>query len=138
MSARNFDRKIRVLIAKLGFDTHDAGAVIVSQMLRDAGMEVIYLGVHQTAEKVMEAARQEDVDVIGLSFQSGDHLYYSERLINLIREGRNDCIVLVGGVIPARDIPQLKEMGVAEVFLPGTKSTTIANFIKEIVSVQKK
>ena len=114
-------KNIRVLIAKPGLDGHDKGAKIVSLALRDAGMEVIYSGLHQTLEQIMQAATQEAVDVIGLSIMSGAHLPISEKLISMMKkQGLDDIRLTVGGVIPHQDIPKLKEMGVAEVFPGGT------------------
>ncbi|RLC22580.1 MAG: methylmalonyl-CoA mutase [Deltaproteobacteria bacterium] len=111
--------KIRVLIAKPGLDGHDKGAKIVALALRDAGMEVIYSGLHQTLDQIMQTATQEAVDVIGLSIMSGAHLPICEKLIGMMKEqGLTDVYLTVGGVIPHQDIPKLKEMGVAEVF-PG-------------------
>ncbi len=113
--------KIRVLIAKPGLDGHDKGAKIVALALRDAGMEVIYSGLHQTLDQITQTAIQETVDVIGLSIMSGAHLPISEKLITMMKEqGLDDVNLTVGGVIPHRDIPKLKEMGVAEVFPGGT------------------
>ena len=113
--------KIRVLIAKPGLDGHDKGGKIVALALRDAGMEVIYSGLHQTLDQIMQTAIQETVDVIGLSIMSGAHLPISEKLIGLMKEqGLDDTLLTVGGVIPYQDIPKLKEMGVAEVFPGGT------------------
>ncbi|MBU8910929.1 MAG: cobalamin B12-binding domain-containing protein [Desulfobacterales bacterium] len=113
--------KIRVLIAKPGLDGHDKGAKIVALALRDAGYEVIYSGLHQTLDQIMQTAIQEAVDVIGLSIMSGAHLPICEKLINMMKEqGLFDVYLTVGGVIPHQDIPRLKEMGVAEVFPGGT------------------
>ena len=113
--------KIRVLIAKPGLDGHDKGAKIVALALRDAGMEVIYSGLHQTLDQIMQTATQESVDVIGLSIMSGAHLPICEKLITMMKEqGLDDVNLTVGGVIPHQDIPKLKEMGVAEVFPGGT------------------
>ena len=113
--------KIRVLIAKPGLDGHDKGAKIVALALRDAGMEVIYSGLHQTLDQITQTAIQETVDVIGLSIMSGAHLPISEKLIKMMKEqGLNDVNLTVGGVIPHQDIPKLKDMGVGEVFPGGT------------------
>ena len=113
--------KIRVLIAKPGLDGHDKGAKIVALALRDAGMEVIYSGLHQTLDQIVQTATEEAVDVIGLSVMSGAHLPISEKLISMMNEqGLDDIRLTVGGVIPYQDIPKLKEMGVAEVFPGGT------------------
>jgi methylmalonyl-CoA mutase C-terminal domain/subunit len=125
--------KIRVLIAKPGLDGHDKGAKIVSLALRDAGMEVIYSGLHQTLEQITQTAIQETVDVIGLSIMSGAHLPISEKLINMMKEqGLDDVNLTVGGVIPHRDIPKLKEMGVAEVFPGGTSFEDIITGINKL------
>ena len=113
-------RRIRVLIAKPGLDGHDRGAKVVARALRDAGMEVIYTGLRQSPEQIVAAAAQEDVDAVGLSILSGAHLPICRRVLELLREkGMDGVKVFVGGIIPAQDIPELKEMGVAEVFLPG-------------------
>jgi methylmalonyl-CoA mutase C-terminal domain/subunit len=125
--------KIRVLIAKPGLDGHDKGAKIVALALRDAGMEVIYSGLHQTLEQITQTAIQETVDVIGLSIMSGAHLPISEKLINMMKEqGLDDVNLTVGGVIPHRDIPKLKEMGVAEVFPGGTSFEDIITGINKL------
>jgi len=114
------ERKIRVLIAKPGLDGHDRGAKVVARALRDAGMEVIYTGLRQTPEQIVTAALQEDVDVIGLSILSGAHMTLVPRVMQLLQEkGLQDVVVFVGGIIPQEDIPKLKALGVAEVFLPG-------------------
>ena len=125
--------KIRVLIAKPGLDGHDKGAKIVALALRDAGMEVIYSGLHQTLDQIMQTAIQETVDVIGLSIMSGAHLPISEKLINMMKEqGLDDVNLTVGGVIPHQDIPKLKEMGVAEVFPGGTSFEDIITGINKL------
>jgi len=127
---------IRVLMAKPGLDGHDRGAKIVTKALMNAGMEVIYTGRHQTIDQIVAAAVQEDVDVIGLSILSGSHLYYSRRLIEALKErGITDKLVIVGGVIPRRDIPALKELGVAEVFPEGSSLDEIVDYLKK--NVQK-
>jgi len=126
-------KNIRVLIAKPGLDGHDKGAKIVALALRDAGMEVIYSGLHQTLEQITQTAIQETVDVIGLSIMSGAHLPISEKLINMMKEqGLDDVNLTVGGVIPHRDIPKLKEMGVAEVFPGGTSFEDIITGINKL------
>ena len=128
------ERKIRVLIAKPGLDGHDRGAKVIARALRDAVMEVIYTGLRQTPEQIATAALQEDVDCIGLSVLSGAHLVLCPRLMELLREqGLEDVLVLVGGIIPDEDIPKLKEVGIAEVFLPGTSTHEIITFIREHV-----
>jgi methylmalonyl-CoA mutase C-terminal domain/subunit len=114
-------RKVRVLIAKPGLDGHDRGAKVVARALRDAGMEVVYTGLRQTPEQIVAAAVQEDVDIIGLSILSGAHLPICRRVVELLREkGLTETRVFVGGIIPSQDIPELKQMGIAEVFLPGS------------------
>ena len=114
------DRKIRVVVAKPGLDGHDRGAKIIARALRDAGMEVIYTGLHQTPEQIVETVLQEDADAVGLSILSGAHMTLVPRVVELLREqDAGDVVVTVGGTIPAQDIPELKELGVAEVFTPG-------------------
>lgn len=128
------DRTIRVLIAKPGLDGHDRGAKVIARALRDAGMEVIYTGLRQTPEQIVEAAIQEDVDVIGLSILSGAHNVLFPRIMELLRErGIDDILVIGGGVIPHEDIPFLKECGIAEIFTPGTPISQIIDFIKSNV-----
>ena len=131
------DRRIRVLVAKPGLDGHDRGARVVARGLRDAGMEVVYTGLHQTPEQIVEAAIQEDVDVIGLSILSGAHMTLFPRIVQLLKErGAEDIIVMGGGTIPEEDIKALKEGGWAkELFTPGTTLETIVNWIKTNVSV---
>jgi methylmalonyl-CoA mutase C-terminal domain/subunit len=125
------EKKIRVLIAKPGLDGHDRGAKIIARALRDAGMEVIYTGLRQTPEMIASAAAQEDVDVIGLSILSGAHNTLCPQLMDLLhKKGMNDVAVLVGGIIPEADIPGLKKAGVAEVFLPGTSTQDIVQFVR--------
>jgi len=128
-------KKIRVLISKPGIDGHWRGSVVVSRGLRDAGMEVIF-GGFQNTEQIVESAISEDVDVIGLSMHSGAHLTYTERIINLLKEkGVNEhFLILVGGVIPAQDFPKLKDMGVANVYGPGTIIADIIRFIEENIN----
>lgn len=122
--------KIRVLVAKPGLDGHDRGAKVVVRGLRDVGMEVIYLGLRVTPEQIVEAAIQEDVNVIGLSCLSGAHMSLFPKTMELLRnKGLKDVVVVAGGIIPEKDIPQLKESGIAEVFGPGTSIDTIAKFI---------
>jgi methylmalonyl-CoA mutase C-terminal domain/subunit len=125
-------RKIRVLIAKVGLDGHDRGAKIVARALMDAGMEVIYTGIRQTVAQIATAAVQEDVDVVGLSFLSGDHMVLAPKVILALKEGGlEDIMVLAGGIILKHQIPQLKKMGAREVFLPGTPPAEIARYIRE-------
>jgi methylmalonyl-CoA mutase C-terminal domain/subunit len=121
---------IRVIIAKPGLDGHDRGAKVIARALRDAGMEVIYTGLRQTPEQIVAAALQEDADAIGLSILSGAHMHICPRLMELLRErGLEDVLVVVGGIIPDVDVPQLREMGVKGVFLPGTPMQDIIDFI---------
>ncbi len=130
-------KKIRVLVAKPGLDGHDRGAKVVARALRDAGMEVIYTGIHQTPEDIVEAAIQEDVDAIGLSCLSGAHMTLFPRVVELLRKkGVDDVIVLGGGIIPPEDVPELKKAGVAEVFGPGTSLSRIVDFIENKVGKQ--
>lgn len=124
------ERKIRVLVAKPGLDGHDRGAKVIARALRDAGMEVIYTGLRQTPEMIVSAALQEDVDAVGISILSGAHKTLCPRIIALMREnGMDDTLVLVGGIVPNEDIPDLKANGVSEVFLPGTSTEDIVTFI---------
>jgi methylmalonyl-CoA mutase, C-terminal domain len=126
------EKKIRVLIGKVGLDGHDRGAKVVAQALRDAGMEVIYTGLRQTPEQIVETALQEDVQVIGLSILSGAHMQLLPQLVELLRrQDGSDIPVIAGGVIPREDIAYLKEAGIAEVFTPGASTTDIVNYIKE-------
>ncbi len=128
------EKTLRVLVGKIGLDGHDRGAKVVAQALRDAGMEVIYTGLRQTPEQIVEAALQEDVRVIGLSILSGAHMQLLPPVLDLLREqDSSDIIVIVGGIIPREDIVYLKEKGVAEVFTPGSKTEDIISFIKEKV-----
>jgi methylmalonyl-CoA mutase C-terminal domain/subunit len=127
-------RPIRVLVAKPGLDGHDRGAKVVAHALRDAGMEVIYTGLHQTVEQIVEAALQEDVDVLGLSILSGAHLPLTEKLMGLLKEkGLADLLVLVGGNIPRRDIEKLEALGVDRVFRTGSQFDDIVSFIRRRV-----
>lgn len=129
------ERTIRVLIGKPGLDGHDRGAKVVARALRDAGMEVIYTGLRQTPEMIVEAALQEDVDAIGLSILSGAHLPLTERVMALLKEEEmTDVPLFLGGIIPDEDIPQLKEMGVSAVFGPGSSIDEIAMFVRESVT----
>jgi len=128
-------RPIRVLIAKPGLDGHDKGAKIVAKGLKDAGMEVIYTGIRQTGDAILKTAIQESVDVIGLSILSGTHLSNCEELMEKMRkENLRDVLVLVGGIIPKKDVIRLKEMGVAEVFRPSSSLDEITRFIQSSVS----
>lgn len=128
------ERLIRVLIAKPGLDGHDRGAKLVARALRDSGMEVIYTGLRQTPEQIVVASIQEDVDVVGLSILSGAHNYLFPKIVELLREqGADDIMIIGGGVIPDEDIPALKSAGIDEIFTPGTKTTTIIEYIKSNV-----
>ncbi len=129
------DKKIRVLMSKPGIDGHWRGGIVVSRALRDAGMEIIF-GGFQNVKEIVESAIHEDVDVIGLSIHSGAHLAYTQQVIDLLKERGvlNDIIILVGGVIPAQDFPKLKDIGVANVYGPGTIVKDIIEFIKERVN----
>ena len=125
------ERKIRVLIAKPGLDGHDGGSKLIATILRDAGMEVVYTGMRQTPEMIVNAAVEEAVDVIGLSILSGAHKELTSRVMRLLKEnGVQDILVVMGGIIPDDDIPILNEMGVKRVFGPGTNTRTIIDFIK--------
>lgn len=127
-------RPIRVLIAKVGLDGHDRGAKIIATSLKDAGMEVIYTGLRQTPEMVVEAALQEDVDAIGISILSGAHMTVFPRIINLMKEkGMHDVLLTGGGIIPDEDRIQLENMGIGKLFPPGTASTEIASYISQWV-----
>ncbi|MBU2550802.1 MAG: cobalamin B12-binding domain-containing protein [Proteobacteria bacterium] len=125
------DKKIRVLAAKPGLDGHDRGIKVICQALRDAGMEVIYTGLRQTPEQIVNAAIQEDVDVIAMSVLSGAHDYLFPRVMDLLREkGVTDILVIGGGIIPEEDIPPLKEAGIGEIFGPGTYTQSIVDYIR--------
>jgi methylmalonyl-CoA mutase C-terminal domain/subunit len=126
--------KIRVVVAKPGLDGHDRGAKIIARALRDAGMEVIYTGLHQTPEQIVETVIQEDADAVGLSILSGAHMTLVPRVVALLREqGAGEVIVTVGGTIPAEDIPALEQLGVAAVFTPGASTESIVDFIRGAV-----
>jgi isobutyryl-CoA mutase small subunit len=123
--------RLRIVVAKPGLDGHDRGAKVVARALRDAGMEVIYTGLHQTPEQIVETAIQEDADGIGLSVLSGAHMTLFARVVQLLKErGAEDVVVFGGGIIPEDDIPQLKSVGVAEIFTPGTTSGDIVRWIR--------
>jgi methylmalonyl-CoA mutase, C-terminal domain len=127
-------RKIRVVVAKPGLDGHDRGAKIIARALRDAGMEVIYTGLHQTPEQIVETVVQEDADAVGLSILSGAHMTLVPKVVELLRaQDAGDVVVTVGGTIPADDIAELKELGVAEVFTPGAPTDAIVEFIEGAV-----
>jgi methylmalonyl-CoA mutase C-terminal domain/subunit len=122
---------IRVVIAKPGLDGHDRGAKIIARALRDAGMEVIYTGLHQTPEQIVETAIQEDADAVGISILSGAHMTLVPRILDLLADqGAEDVVVVVGGTIPAEDVAELKEKGVAEVFTPGAPTSDIVEFLR--------
>jgi len=128
-------KKIRILVAKPGLDGHDRGAKVISRALRDAGFEVIYTGLRRTPEEIVNAAIQEDVDVIGLSILSGAHNVLFPQLMSLLdQKGIDDIHVIAGGIIPEKDIPDLKKIGIAEVFLPGSSTQNIVQWIQENVS----
>jgi len=125
------EKKIRVLIAKPGLDSHDRGAKVVARALRDAGMEVIYTGLRQTPEQIVETALQEDVDVIGLSILSGAHTTLFPKIMQqLKKKGLTNVLVFAGGIIPQEDVPALKKTGIKEVFGPGTPTTTLVDFVR--------
>src|SRR5829696_5112226 len=127
-------RKIRIVVAKPGLDGHDRGAKIIARALRDAGMEVIYTGLHQTPEQIAETVIQEDADAVGLSILSGAHMTLVPRVVDLLKQqGADEVIVTVGGTIPADDIPELKQLGVAEVFTPGSSTQDIIEYIRSSV-----
>jgi methylmalonyl-CoA mutase C-terminal domain/subunit len=125
------DRPIRVVVAKPGLDGHDRGAKIIARTLRDAGMEVIYTGLHQTPEQIVETVIQEDADAVGLSILSGAHMTLVPRIMELLKaQGADDVLVVLGGTIPADDIPVLKSQGVAEVYTPGAPTAEIVDFLE--------
>jgi methylmalonyl-CoA mutase C-terminal domain/subunit len=129
--------KKRILIAKVGLDGHERGAKVLSSILRDEGFEVIYLGLYNTPEMVVQAAIQEDVDVIGISFLSGEHLTLTPRIVKIMKEkGMDNVLLIVGGIIPKEDIPVLKEMGVDEVF-SGSLVTEVAQYLKRVLEEKK-
>lgn len=133
------DRRIRVLVAKAGLDGHDRGAKVVAAALRDAGMEVIYTGLRQTPEMIVEAALQEDVDAIGISILSGAHMTIFPRILELMKEKNLDDVLLFGGgIIPDEDLVKLKEMGVGELFTPGAPTTEIIDFLKKWVEQNRR
>ena len=129
------DRKIRVVIAKPGLDGHDRGAKIIARALRDAGMEVVYTGLHQTPEQIVETAIQEDADAVGVSILSGAHMTLVPRILEGLRANEaEDVLVVVGGTIPAEDAQELKSLGVAEVFGPGAPTSEIVDFLRGAVA----
>jgi methylmalonyl-CoA mutase C-terminal domain/subunit len=126
------ERKLRVMVAKPGLDGHDRGARIIARAFRDAGFEVVYTGLHQTPEEIVQAAIQEDVDMIGLSSLAGAHMYLFPRVLELLREkGVDDVAVIGGGIIPDHDITVLREAGMREVFTPGSKLDEIVGWVRE-------
>jgi methylmalonyl-CoA mutase C-terminal domain/subunit len=128
------DERIRVVIAKPGLDGHDRGAKVVARALRDAGMEVVYTGLHQTPEQIVETVVQEDADAVGLSVLSGAHMTLFARLAELLRErGVDDVVVFGGGIIPDEDIPELEKLGVARIFTPGATTTEIVDWVRDNV-----
>jgi methylmalonyl-CoA mutase, C-terminal domain len=128
------EKKIRVVVAKPGLDGHDRGAKIIARALRDAGMEVIYTGLHQTPEQIVETVIQEDADAVGLSILSGAHMTLVPRVLELLREqGADDVVVTLGGTIPSDDVAELKQLGVAEVFTPGASTEQAVEFIRNAV-----
>jgi methylmalonyl-CoA mutase, C-terminal domain len=131
-------RKIRVVVAKPGLDGHDRGAKIIARALRDAGMEVIYTGLHQTPEQIAATVIQEDADAVGLSILSGAHMTLVPKVVQLLREqGVEDVVVTVGGTIPADDVPELKKLGIAEVFTPGASTDEIIDFLRSAVDERR-
>ena len=130
----NKDRKIKVLVSKVGLDGHDRGAKVICSLLKEAGMEVVYLGMYQMPKDVIDAAIDEDVDVIGPSFLSGEHLVYTPLIVEeMNKAGLDDVLLIAGGVIPVEDIPTLKEMGIKEVFTAGTLTEPIIKYIRNNV-----
>jgi methylmalonyl-CoA mutase cobalamin-binding domain/chain len=126
------NEKIRVIVAKPGLDGHDRGAKVIARAFRDAGFEVIYTGLRQTPEQIVNAALQEDADVVGLSVLSGAHMTLCPRITELMKkEGLNDVMVVVGGIIPDQDVPKLKECGVSEIFQPGASTQDIVDYVRK-------
>ncbi len=133
------EHRIRVVVAKPGLDGHDRGAKVIARAMRDAGMEVIYTGLHQTPEQIVSTVVDEDADAVGLSILSGAHMTLVPRIVELLREeGAGDVVVTVGGTIPAEDIPALKELGVAAVFTPGTSTEAAIEFIRGAVGASSR
>src|SRR6266852_468780 len=131
---KEINRPIRVLVAKVGLDGHDRGAKVIARALRDAGMEVIYTGLHQTPEQIVETVIQEDADAVGVSILSGAHMTLIPRILDLLRENEvDDVLVIVGGTIPPDDASELKGQGVAEIFTPGAPTTAIVEFLRQRV-----
>jgi methylmalonyl-CoA mutase C-terminal domain/subunit len=134
MSQKAKERPLRIIVGKPGLDGHDRGAKIIARALRDAGFEIIYTGLHQTPEMIVAAAIQEDVDAVGLSIMSGAHMTLFPAVVDLLREkGASEVVVFGGGIIPQDDIPRLRALGVAEVFLPGSSTQTIVDWIRQHV-----
>ena len=130
----NSGRRIRILVAKPGLDGHDRGARVIARAYRDAGFEVVYTGLHQTPEQIVAAAVQEDVDLIGLSILSGAHMSLFKRVLELLKANKaGDVMVIGGGIIPEEDIPNLKKLGIKEIFLPGTSLDKIVNWVRDNV-----
>ena len=128
------NRKIRVLVAKPGLDGHDRGAKVIARALRDAGMEVIYTGLRQTGEMIVNAAVQEDVDAVGLSILSGAHMHYFREVMNGLKErGADDILVFGGGIVPDQDLPKLREMGVGAIFTPGANTQDVVKYLQQTV-----
>jgi methylmalonyl-CoA mutase C-terminal domain/subunit len=133
------DRRYRVVVAKPGLDGHDRGAKVIARALRDAGFEVIYTGLHQTPEQVVQAVLQEDADAVGLSLLSGAHLTLVPKIVDLLRrEGLDDVLVMCGGIIPDKDIPVLKEGGVAAVFTPGSSLPDISSWLEQALDERER
>ncbi|HEX7012809.1 MAG TPA: cobalamin B12-binding domain-containing protein [Steroidobacteraceae bacterium] len=125
-------KPLRVVVAKPGLDGHDRGAKIIARAFRDAGMEVIYTGIFQTTEMITRTVVEEDADVLGLSILSGSHLHFSEEICRALKEqAAKEVLVILGGIVPPTDIPKVKELGVAEVFGPGTPTSTIVDFVRK-------
>ena len=129
------EQRIKVIITKVGLDGHDRGAKVVAALLKEAGMEVVYLGMYQSVEGIVKAAIDEDADVIGVSYLSGEHLVYTPRIVEAMRKnGLEDVLLIAGGSFPPEDIPVMKEMGINEVFRGGALTDTIVHFIRDNVS----
>ena len=132
------ERKIKVLVTKVGLDGHDRGAKVVSSLLKEAGMEVIYLGMYQTPEAIIKAAIDEDVDVIGVSYLSGEHLIFTPKIVEEMKKNNIDDVLLIaGGTFPVEDIPTMKEMGIDEVFVAGSLTESIIQYIRKHVRVKR-
>lgn len=131
------DRKIRVLVAKPGLDGHDRGAKVIARALRDAGMEVVYTGLRQTAEMIVSAAVQEDVDAVGLSVLSGAHMHYFQQVVEGLRQrGADDVLVFGGGIVPDKDVPELERLGVGRVFGPGASTDEVVAYLRQAVAAR--